>query len=215
MTTAICPTVWEADLPPIAYDHLYDPEEAHRVIGQARRQGPLALGPHGPEVLSYELVRAVLRDTRFAPAVKLVMTAQGITSGPVWDRAAQSILSLEGDTHHRLRRLVSKAFTPRGAERIRTSSSTSSLNSSIRSPPPGTATWSPISHANFRPLSSARCSVYRVRTGSCSPPGPMTSRKYSNGTSPTTNPPSQRRGPSSTAISKRCSRSAGTTSPRT
>jgi cytochrome P450 len=70
--------------------------------------------------LSYELVRTVLRDPRFAPAVKQVMTAQGVTSGPVWDRAAQSILGLEGETHHRLRRLVSKAFTPRGAERLRT-----------------------------------------------------------------------------------------------
>jgi cytochrome P450 len=119
MTTAICPPVSDAGLPPIAYDHLYDPDEAHRVIGQARRQGPLAMGPHGPEVLSYELVRAVLRDDRFGPAVKQVMTAQGITSGPVWDRAAQSILGLEGETHHRLRRLVSKAFTPRGAERLR------------------------------------------------------------------------------------------------
>jgi cytochrome P450 len=48
------------------------------------------------------------------------MAAQGITSGPVWDRAAQSILGLEGETHHRLRRLVSKAFNPRGAERLRT-----------------------------------------------------------------------------------------------
>jgi cytochrome P450 len=120
MTTAICPTVLDAGLPPIAYDHLYDPGEAHRVIGQARRQGPLAMGPHGPEVLSYELVRTVLRDPRFVPAVKQVMTAQGVTSGPLWDRAAHSILGLEGETHHRLRRLVSKAFTPRGAERLRT-----------------------------------------------------------------------------------------------
>jgi cytochrome P450 len=120
MTTSICPTVWEAGLPSIAYDHLTDPDEAHRVIGQARWQGPIAMGPHGPEVLSYELVRAVLRDSRFAPAVKPVMAAQGITSGPVWDRANQSILGLTGETHHRLRRLVSKAFNPRSAERLRT-----------------------------------------------------------------------------------------------
>ena len=66
MTTSICPTVWEAGLPSIAYDHLNDPDEAHRVIRQARRQGPIAIGPHGPEILSYELVRAVLRDPRFA-----------------------------------------------------------------------------------------------------------------------------------------------------
>ena len=120
MTTSICPTIAEAGLPSIAYEHLTDSDEAHRAIGQARRQGPIAMGPHGPEVLSYELVRAVLRDPRFVPAVKLVMSAQGVTSGPLWDRASQSILGLEGETHHRLRRLVSKAFTPRGAERLRT-----------------------------------------------------------------------------------------------
>ena len=120
MTTSICPTVLEAGLPSIAYDHLTDPDEAHRVIARARQRGPIAIGPHGPEVLSYEMVRAVLRDPRFGPAVKPVMAAQGITSGPVWDRANSSILSLEGETHHRLRRLVSKAFTPRGAERLRT-----------------------------------------------------------------------------------------------
>jgi cytochrome P450 len=119
MTTSICPTVWDAGLPSIAYDHLTDPDEAQRIIGRARRQAPLAVGPHGPEVLSYELVRIVLRDPRFTSAVGAVMTAQGVTSGPVWDRATQSILALDGEQHHRLRRLVSKAFAPRGAERLR------------------------------------------------------------------------------------------------
>ena len=59
------PTVFDAGLPPIAYEHAHNPEEAHRFIRQARLQGPIALGPHGPEVLSYELVRTVLRDPRF------------------------------------------------------------------------------------------------------------------------------------------------------
>jgi cytochrome P450 len=118
MTTSICTTRSVAGLPPIAYDHLYDPDEAHRAIAQARRQGSVAMGPHGPEFLSYELVRTMLRDPRFTPAVNAVMAAQGVTSGPLWDRATQNILALDGEQHHRLRRLVSKAFTPRGAERL-------------------------------------------------------------------------------------------------
>ena len=122
MTTLIsnCPSVFDAGLPTIAYDHLTDPEQAHRVLSQARRQAPIAIGPHGPEVLSYELVRTVLRDNRFITAQGLGLTVQGITSGPLWDRATANILGLDGAEHHRLRRLVSKAFAPRAAERLRT-----------------------------------------------------------------------------------------------
>jgi cytochrome P450 len=78
------------------------------------------MGPHGPEVLSYELARTVLRDNRFITAHGLGLDVQGVTSGPLWERATRNILGLDGDEHHRLRRLVSKAFAPRGAERLRT-----------------------------------------------------------------------------------------------
>ena len=115
-----CPSVFDARLPKFAYDHLSDFQAAHRVIGAARRQAPIAIGPHAPEVLSYELVHAVLRDPRFVSARGLGLDVQGITSGPLWDSVIASLLSLDGDVHHRLRRLVSKAFAPRGAERLRT-----------------------------------------------------------------------------------------------
>src|ERR1700756_4190751 len=82
--------------------------------------GAIALGPHGPELLTYELVRAVLRDTRFRVPQGMFLAAQGITSGPLWDRVAASLISLDGDEHHRLRRLVCKAFTPRATARLRT-----------------------------------------------------------------------------------------------
>jgi cytochrome P450 len=62
----------------------------------------------------------VLRDPRFVTARGLGLDLQGITSGPLWERAIANILSLDGDTHRRLRRLVCKAFAPRGAERMRT-----------------------------------------------------------------------------------------------
>jgi cytochrome P450 len=122
MTTLIndCPSVFDAGLPAIAYDHLTDPEEAHRILADARRQAPIAIGRYGPEVLSYEAVRTVLRDNRFVTAQGLGLDAQGVTSGPLWDRATANILGLDGAMHHRLRRLVSKAFAPRAAERLRT-----------------------------------------------------------------------------------------------
>ena len=114
-----CPSVFDAGLPTVAYLHVHDPFEAHRIIAAARDQAPIAMGPYAPEVLSYELVRTVLRDPRFITARGVGLDLQGITSGPLWDRAVTSILSLDGDAHHRLRRLVSKAFAPRGAERLR------------------------------------------------------------------------------------------------
>ncbi|OBF46806.1 cytochrome [Mycobacterium sp. 852002-50816_SCH5313054-b] len=117
--TCTCPTVFDAGLPEIAYDHLTDFEEAHRIIASARQQAPIAVGPHAPEVLTYEAVRTVLRDPRFVTARGAGLDLQGITSGPLWDRVITSILSLDGEEHHRLRRLVSKAFAPRGADRMR------------------------------------------------------------------------------------------------
>lgn len=110
--------VFDADLPRLAYDHLHDPDEAHDVIARARLQAPIAMGPHGPEILGYDLVRTVLRDSRFVTAKGLGLDLQGVTSGPLWDRAIRNILSLDGEQHHRLRRLVSKAFAPRAAARL-------------------------------------------------------------------------------------------------
>jgi uncharacterized protein YjlB len=39
-----CPNVFDAGLPSIAYGHLHSPDEAHRIIGQGRRQAPIAIG---------------------------------------------------------------------------------------------------------------------------------------------------------------------------
>jgi cytochrome P450 len=106
-------------LPPIAYHEATDPTEVHRLIGAARAQGPMAMGPFGPELLTYELVRSVLRDSRFAIPPGIGLVVQGITSGRVWDRVGKLLISLGGAEHQRLRRLVARAFTPRAAERMR------------------------------------------------------------------------------------------------
>jgi cytochrome P450 len=119
MTALTLPTINELALPTIAYDDADTIDEVHEVIRQAREQSPFALGPHGPEVLTYDLVRTVLRDSRFTMPRGLALAVQGITSGPVWDRVCRLIISLDGAAHHRLRRLVSRAFTPRAAERLR------------------------------------------------------------------------------------------------
>jgi cytochrome P450 len=123
MTIAVdrspCPTVFDAGLPSIDYEHAQHPDEAHEIIRKARLQAPIALGPHGPELLTYNLVHCVLRDPRFQVPQGMFLAAQDITSGPIWDRVATNLICLDGDEHHRLRRLVCKAFTPRATARLR------------------------------------------------------------------------------------------------
>jgi cytochrome P450 len=115
-----CPNVFDAGLPTIDYEHAQHPDDAHAIIGQARAKAPIALGPHGPELLTYDLVRTALRDPRFRVPQGMFLAAQGITSGPLWDRIAANLVSLDGTEHNRLRRLVSKAFTPKATARLRT-----------------------------------------------------------------------------------------------
>lgn len=117
-------TVFDLQLPAIAYHDARDSEEIHRLIKRAREQSPIALGPYGPEVLSYPLVRSLLRDTRFAMPRGIGLVVQGISSGPVWDKVSRLLISLDGAEHHRLRRLVSRAFTPKAAARMRTACTT-------------------------------------------------------------------------------------------
>lgn len=114
------PSVFEADLPTVSYEDAPSAYEAHRRIAEARRAGPVVMGAHGPELLSYEMVRAALRDHRMCVPPGLGLEAQGITSGPLWDRAVTTLLSVNGETHSRLRRLVCKAFTPRSVGRLET-----------------------------------------------------------------------------------------------
>jgi cytochrome P450 len=107
------PSVFEAGLPTLSYDFTDTPQQIYPQFRAAQQAAPIALGPIGPEVLSYELARAVLRDPRFVIPPGIHLSAHGITSGPLWDRVTRSILNMEGEEHRRLRSLVSKAFTPR------------------------------------------------------------------------------------------------------
>jgi cytochrome P450 len=124
MTTTItagtqCPSIFEATLPLLDYGEGTDPDLAHRVIREARAQAPIGLGTYGPEVLDYDLVRTMLRDSRFVLPKGIGLVVQGITSGPVWDRVGRLLIGVDATEHQRLRRLVARAFTPRAAVRMR------------------------------------------------------------------------------------------------
>jgi cytochrome P450 len=111
-------TVFDAGLPTIDYDLTTTPAQLYPALREAQRQAPIAMGPFGPEILSYELVRMVLRDSRFEIPPGLNLTAQGITSGPLWDKVVNSLLGMEGPRHQRVRSVAAKAFTPRAVERL-------------------------------------------------------------------------------------------------
>ena len=119
-TVTTCPTIYQADLPTVSYEEATTPDAAHESLKQARQQFPIAMGAHGPEILGYELAHIALRDHRLCPPPGLGLEAQGITSGPLWDRVTASLLSVNGEDHARMRRLVSKAFTPRAVTRLDT-----------------------------------------------------------------------------------------------
>ena len=93
------PNVFDAGLPALSYDVTDTPRAVYPRIRAAQELAPIAIGPLGPEVLSYELARTVLRDNRFVIPPGLHLTAQGVTSGPLWDRVVGSIMCAEGAEH--------------------------------------------------------------------------------------------------------------------
>jgi len=90
-------------------------------VANARRRHWLARTPLGYMVTTYEDAVSVLRDRRFHSALSLLPDLAGLTGGnnDFLNRRRRSILSMEGDEHARLRRLVAPAFTPASADRLR------------------------------------------------------------------------------------------------
>ncbi len=112
------PSVFDADLPTLTYGLTATPHDIHSDVVLAQSRAPIAIGPLGPEILSYDLARDILRDSRFRLPAGITLAAQGITSGPLFDKMAGSLLGLDGAPHARLRKLVSRAFTPRATSRL-------------------------------------------------------------------------------------------------
>jgi cytochrome P450 len=94
--------------------------EALEAIEEARSQHWLAQTEMGYCVVRLDDVTAILRDRRFHSALSLLPQMAGLPedTDPT-GRRTESILSMEGDSHARLRRLVAPAFTPASANRLR------------------------------------------------------------------------------------------------
>jgi cytochrome P450 len=110
-------TVFDLELP------TYDPEgldraERRAALTEVQSQHWLARTPLGFTVTRYADVVALLRERRFHSALSLLPMMQGI-EGSQLEQQRPSILSMEGEEHTRVRRLVAPAFTPAAAHRLR------------------------------------------------------------------------------------------------
>jgi cytochrome P450 len=88
-------------------------------VDEARAQHWLARTEMGYSVTNLEDVTAILRDKRFHSALSILPQMNGVPESAYTERRRRSILSMEGDEHARLRRLVAPAFTPASANRLR------------------------------------------------------------------------------------------------
>ncbi len=82
-------------------------------VQAARERGWCARTPYGLAVLRYGEMGALLKDRRLKQGSAGWPAHHGVTSGPVVDWWARTVLNLEGEDHHRLRRLLNPAFSPK------------------------------------------------------------------------------------------------------
>src|SRR5262245_56743423 len=105
----------------VAFFDLFDPAfrpDAPEVLA-AREACWYARTAIGYAILRYDEVATLLRDRRLKQGGVETIAAQGVTQGPFADWMRRMMLNVEGETHARLRRLVSQAFTPRAVEALR------------------------------------------------------------------------------------------------
>ena len=86
-----------------------------------REQSCLARTPIGAVVVSHEHVQALLADPRLDSSLLAIVRLQGLQEGPLFEMLSRALLSVDGEDHTRLRKLVSRAFTPRSVEALRPS----------------------------------------------------------------------------------------------
>ena len=96
-----------------------DRMEALDAVEAARSAHWLARTDLGYAVTRLQDVTAILRDQRFHSALSMIEQSPDLESSPFPDGRTESILTMEGAGHARLRRLVAPAFTPAAANRLR------------------------------------------------------------------------------------------------
>lgn len=105
----------------IPYLDLADPafDVTSDIVHRARDDGWFARTPYGWAILRYEEGTAVLKDRRFRQGNARWPDQNGIHDGPWRQWWQETLLSLEGDDHLRLRRLLGPAFRNKTIEAMR------------------------------------------------------------------------------------------------
>jgi cytochrome P450 len=101
---------------------LFDPAlqaDPEPVYADLRAQSAVARTSLGATVLRREEVRSLLGDRRLVSSIPQLVRAQGVTGGRLHDMVSSSVISIDGADHTRVRRLVSRSFTPSAAARHR------------------------------------------------------------------------------------------------
>jgi cytochrome P450 len=90
--------------------------DAASVVDGVRQQSWLARTPIGAIALGRAQVQALLSDRRLRSAVPDLARLQGVGESELGHQLTTSIIALEGEDHTRIRKLVSRAFTPRAVD---------------------------------------------------------------------------------------------------
>ena len=110
--------VSELDLPHLDMMGL-ERREALDAVEAARSVHWLARTDLGYAVTRLQDVTAILRDQRFHSALSIIEQSPELEGSGFPEGRTESILTMEGAGHARLRRLVAPAFTPASANRLR------------------------------------------------------------------------------------------------
>ena len=98
---------------------LFDPEfqaNPEAVVSALRKESNVLRTPLGASIIDRATVHELLRDRSLHSSLLHLLRLQGVNDGLLWDLASSSLLGLEGEDHTRIRRLVSRSFTPRAAD---------------------------------------------------------------------------------------------------
>lgn len=104
--------------------NFFDPEfqaNPAAVMDAVRKESCLARTPIGAMVVAHAEVEALLADPRLESSLLPIVRMQGMTDGLIYEFLSRALLAVDGEDHTRLRKLVSRAFTPRSVELLRPS----------------------------------------------------------------------------------------------